>query len=78
MARYKKNEEAAKNVGKNIRKYRDLKGLTLVELSYKTDIQPKSIWTYEQGKVNINITTIYTLADGLEVKPHQLLMDFEE
>lgn len=76
--RYRKNEEAIKNVGLNIRKYRKLKKLTIVKLAYATNIQPKAIHNYEHGLVDTNITILTLIADAVGIEAYQLLMKYEE
>jgi transcriptional regulator with XRE-family HTH domain len=75
--RYKKNKEALKNVGLNIQKYRLLKGWSREQLYFRSEIQPKSLYQYEHGLVNINVTAITAIADALEIHAYQLLMKYE-
>lgn len=75
--RYRRDDHMIKIVGQNIRKYRKLKGLTIMQLSYKCEISTKQIGDYERGKVDTNITMLSILAKHLEIKPFLLLMEEE-
>lgn len=62
--------------GENLRKIREGKGLSLLQLSYNCSIDESKISKIEHGKFNITISTLVELAKGLEVHPKKLL-DFE-
>ncbi|MBB5634567.1 transcriptional regulator with XRE-family HTH domain [Pedobacter cryoconitis] len=64
--RFRRNDELIKIVGNNIRRYRKLKGLTIAELSFFTQISEKQIGDYENGKVDTNITMLSILAKHLD------------
>lgn len=76
--RYKKNDEALKNVGLNIQKYRLLKGWSREQLYFRSEIQPKSLYQYEHGLVNINVTTVTLIAEALGIEAYQLLMKYQK
>ncbi|WP_371416374.1 helix-turn-helix domain-containing protein [Pedobacter sp. L105] len=78
MAKYNRNDMALVNVGNNIRKYRKLNRLTIVELEYKTNIHQKSLWAYETAKTSVSITNLYIIAEALNVQAYELLMPYEE
>ena len=62
--------------GENLRKIREGKKLSLLQLSYNCSIDESKISKIEHGKFNITISTIVELSKGLEVHPKKLL-DFE-
>jgi len=64
----RRNDELIKLVGENMRRYRKLKGLTIAQLSYITEISIKQIGDYENGKVDTNITMLGILAKHLDKK----------
>ena len=39
------------DVGENIKKFRDLKGLTQDELAQKSNISKNALWNYENNKI---------------------------
>jgi len=71
----RRNTEGIKNVGKKIRYYRELKGISRKTLGELTGLEEKGIYNYEYGKVDTNITTILLLAEHLEVNASKF---FEE
>ena len=59
--------------GKNIKKYRELKGLTSEELSAKTKIDQETLTKLENGEFqNINVAWIYAIAKELNVTTEEL------
>jgi len=70
--RYKRDKETINLVGKNIRKYRKLKGLKQKELAYLCDLTVPMISRYEGGSIDITITTVKLISDKLEIHPGKL------
>ena len=62
--------------GKNLRKIRKSKGLSMEMLSYAAEMEYSQISRIELGKINTTISTLKQLADALEVEPKELL-DFQ-
>lgn len=62
-----------KKLGKNVKKIREAKGLSLLDVSYNCDLDDSRISRIELGKVNITIGTLVELAKGLDVSPSKLL-----
>ncbi|RFZ91106.1 XRE family transcriptional regulator [Mucilaginibacter conchicola] len=62
--------------GENLRKIREEKDFSLRELSMKCEIDDSKISKIENGKFNIQLSTIIELAKGLGVSPKELL-DFD-
>ena len=60
--------EAIKNVGKNIVKYRKLKGLSRRRLALLCLVEYKSLSNWEKGKVDTNITNLTLVAKALEIR----------
>ncbi len=55
-----KDDIMYRTVGKNIRKYRELKGLSVTELSKYADLKNDFLERFEEGKKNI-VISIYDL-----------------
>jgi transcriptional regulator with XRE-family HTH domain len=62
--------------GDNLRKIREGKKLSLLQLSYNCSLDDSNISKIEHGKFNITLSTIFELAKGLDIHPKKLL-DFE-
>lgn len=54
-------------IGKNITKIRKLKGLTIVELGYRCDIEKSNLIPIEKGRINVTSLTLLKIAQALEV-----------
>jgi len=53
----------------NLKRIRELRGLTQTELAIKSDVNMRTIQNYEQGKANINkgaVITILKLSRALD------------
>lgn len=74
---YKKrrDEVAIKRVGDNIRKYRKLKGLTIAQLAFKMEVDPKQVSKMELAKTDSNITMLKLVSKHLEIDITLLFMD---
>ncbi|HMR18683.1 MAG TPA: helix-turn-helix transcriptional regulator [Sphingobacterium sp.] len=60
-----RNEELITLFGKNVRKYRIEKGLTMVQLALLCNVEYGTISTIERGLVNCTISTAYAIATVL-------------
>ena len=60
--------------GRNIRRLREKKDLSLRQLAANCDLDNSKIAKIENGRVNISLSTIRELARGLEIHPAQLLI----
>jgi transcriptional regulator with XRE-family HTH domain len=60
--------------GRNIRRLREKKDLSLRQLAANCDLDNSKIAKIENGRFNISLSTIVELARGLEVDPAQLLI----
>jgi transcriptional regulator with XRE-family HTH domain len=69
----RQDEIIIKNFGKNLKKIRTDKGLSLRQLADIADMNFGNINEIEQGNVNPMLTTIFALARALEVDPCKLL-----
>jgi transcriptional regulator with XRE-family HTH domain len=62
--------------GVRIKELRKLKNLSLRQLSQRCNLDYSDIAKYEKGDVNIQLSTVYELAKGLQIPPKELF-DFE-
>lgn len=60
-------------IGKNIKKYRKAKKLTLEELAWKVDMEKPDIHNIEAGKRNITIKTLVKISSALDVPVNKLI-----
>ncbi len=65
-----------KSFGKNLKKIREKKGISLRELAASCNVDHSNIGKIEKGEFNITLLTILELSRGLEIHPKKLL-DFE-
>lgn len=64
--------------GENLRKIRNSKNFSLLQLSYNCSVDESKISKIEHGRFNIKLSTVYELAKGLNISPRKLLdFDFE-
>ena len=62
--------------GTHIKKLREEKGLALRELATRCELDYSQISKIENAKWDVQLSTIFELAKGLEIEPKSLL-DFE-
>ena len=55
-------------IGEEIRRVREEKGMSLEELSQRTDFKAHSLLWIEQGRYDIDVTQLGIILDALEVK----------
>ena len=64
------------NLGKNIRKYRKLKGYTQEKLAEKANLSNSYISDIECGKINVPTLTLYEISLVLDVDIHKLFLPY--
>jgi len=65
-----------KNLGENIKYYRETKGKTINEIANITGIRKEYLLKIEKGKAyGMTSTHLFLIAEALAVKPH-VLVDF--
>jgi transcriptional regulator with XRE-family HTH domain len=69
-------QELTERFGANLKKIRDEKGLSLRALASKCDLDDSQISKIENAKWDVQLSTVFELAKGLEVDPKALL-DFK-
>lgn len=66
----------AENLGKNIKKYREIKQLSQEKLAEKVDLSREYITRVEGGQKFLSLRKVFLVADILEVKIKDLF-DFD-
>ena len=56
-------------LGKRIEFIRKSKSMTLIQLSYKCDIEKSNLIRIEKGRTNPTALTIFKLSTALEIEP---------
>lgn len=67
------NSSIQKQFGANLQKIRMAKGLSLRALAANCNLDDSNISKIEQGKVDIQLSTLFELAKGLGVEASELL-----
>lgn len=62
-----------KQFGEHLQKIRTEKGLSLREVAQNCDLDDSNISKMEHGRFNVQISTLYELAKGLDLHPSDLL-----
>lgn len=62
--------------GAHVKRLRQSKNLSLVQVDQNCELDESNISKIENGKVNVQLSTIFELAKGLGVEPKELL-DFK-
>lgn len=62
-----------KNFGAHLKKVRESKGYSLLDLDYRCELNESNISKIENGKFDIRLSTIFELAKGLGVEAKELL-----
>ncbi len=57
----------------HLKKLREEKGISIRELAVRSNLENSHVQRIEKGKVNVALTTIFALADGLDISPDTLL-----
>jgi len=65
--------ELQKKFGENLQKLRNKRKMSLREMASKCDLDDSRISKIENGKSNIQLSTLIELAKVLQVKPSELL-----
>lgn len=60
-------------LGNHIRKLRQEKKMTMVELAFAADIEYKQICRIEKGETNPTISTLLALSKGLEINIDEIV-----
>lgn len=66
-------KDVVKVFGKNLKKIRLKRKLSMKKLAQLSDMELSQIYRIESGKVNTKLTTIAALGKALQVDPNELL-----
>lgn len=66
-------EKILAGFGNHLKKIREEKGISIRELASRSGLEYSQVQRIEKGKVNLALTTIIALAEGLEINPNKLL-----
>ncbi len=72
MTKYK--DDAKRTISKNVRKYREIAGLTQTALSLKIHKSSEYISRIERAVMLPGIDVLYEIADILNIEPSKLLV----
>lgn len=67
-----KKEKIKEEFGRNLQKLRTCKDLSIRSLANRSGLEYSQVQRIENGKVNVALTTVFALAEGLELSPDQL------
>lgn len=59
--------------GKHLKRLREAKGISLNMLAYENDLNKSTLSRIENGKVDPKLTTIYKIAQSLEITIDELI-----
>ena len=71
-----KNQKLLDEFGEHVRNLRVAKKMTLEDLAYASNLELSQIHRIEKAKTNLSISTLDTLAKGLDMTIGELLKDF--
>ena len=66
-------EKTLAKFASQLKKLRETQGISIRELAVRSDLEYSQVQRIEKGKVNIALTTILALAEGLGITPELLL-----
>lgn len=66
-------EKVLTQFASNLKKLREMQGISIRELAVRSDLEYSQVQRIEKGKVNIALTTVIALAEGLGISPDALL-----
>jgi transcriptional regulator with XRE-family HTH domain len=61
-----------KRFGSNLKRLRELKGLSQEELHFRAQVSFNQIGSIERGEINTTINTVYAIAQALDVDVREL------
>lgn len=75
---YLRHDDKLKKLGERIRAIREEKGISQEELSFRTELSRNQIGRIERGEINTGISTLFEIANGLDVDVVLLFVDERE
>lgn len=71
---YKHSDKYCKAFGNHLRKVRQEKGLSMRKLAIQADMEYSQLSKIERGTINTTISTVYALAEALDINHSELFM----
>jgi transcriptional regulator with XRE-family HTH domain len=68
-----KNQDPTQDLGKRLQKFREMRGLTQVQLGEKAGMKPAAVSHFETGQRSPSLESLVKLADALEISADALL-----
>ena len=65
--------EVSELIGKKIRTFRKMRRMTHTQLAAVIGRTQSTVCKYETGEIALDVTTLYAIAQALQVPPQQLL-----
>jgi len=72
LVNYKHNEAYCKAFGKQLRKLREGKGISMRQFAIEADIEYSQLSKIERGVINTTISTVLVLAKALDIEVSEL------
>jgi transcriptional regulator with XRE-family HTH domain len=69
----KNRQKELKKLGEHLKHLRELRGMSLRDVSYGCTVDYSKLSKIENGNINIAFTTLLELAKAFEITPSQLL-----
>lgn len=69
---YSRHQEGITKFGLRIKELRKSKGLSQEQLAWKTGFEFSQINRIENGKINTSISSVFIIAEALELNPNEL------
>lgn len=76
--RSKKSLHITLKFGELVRKLRNKKGVSCQKLAFEYDIDKSNLNRTENGKIDCKLTSLFKIAQALDLKPSELLKLLEE
>ncbi len=70
--KYIRDEKGIKLLGKRIRELRKKQKISQVQLAFEAGIPQKQVSRIERGDINTGVSTIFAIANALDVHPKEL------
>ncbi|MFZ6024421.1 MAG: helix-turn-helix domain-containing protein [Bacteroidota bacterium] len=70
-------DSAKEAFGKHLTQIRKERGLSIHQLALACDMEYSHLQRIEKGKVDIALTTLFSISQGLELSPEELFHKFK-
>ncbi len=73
--KYPSEKNIRKAIGRNVQKYRKLKGFSQTNLCYEIDLDISTLSRLERGELNVTLNTLYKIGKLLNVSIKDFFID---